>query len=113
MRQRSICKLVELNPWDISINKFLQPVSGPKWQCNLSADHYTELRNGRIRVIKGLDKNETCKYRCILPNGEENYNATSWKALERNISEPCECDLVETRCENSSSTLFAYVHMQV
>ncbi|KHN77615.1 hypothetical protein Tcan_01724 [Toxocara canis] len=56
MKQGSICKLVELNPWDKSINEFLQPVSGPKRQCNFSADHYTELRNGRIRVIKKLYK---------------------------------------------------------
>uniref|UniRef100_A0A914DXJ3 Uncharacterized protein n=1 Tax=Acrobeloides nanus TaxID=290746 RepID=A0A914DXJ3_9BILA len=106
------CTLPELDPWDSTIYKYLNPEKNPLKNCKKKINAISKLEEGKVVIDENFANVSKCAFRCLYPKTDYNLVYSSWKDV--NSSEP-DCDIVEVQCRSAATgTAFhKYLHAQI
>lgn len=89
------CELPELDPWDPSILKYLNPLKQPWKNCVPKIKPLTKLIDGQLFLFDNK-ANGSCFERCLFPVSDYVIKFGQWSQIS-NGSRP-RCDIIEVNC---------------
>lgn len=111
------CELQELDPWDPTIKKYLNPGRKPWDSCKPDINIITRLIDGHLFIYENTT-NGTCNYRCLFSKYDSLLTFDGWSPLV-NGSRP-KCDIIEVNCINPhergkiiGTPYYNYLHAQI
>uniref|UniRef100_A0A914QIG1 Uncharacterized protein n=1 Tax=Panagrolaimus davidi TaxID=227884 RepID=A0A914QIG1_9BILA len=111
------CDLNDLDPWDPTILKYLEPLKNPLKDCKIKTKQITKLENGQLFIFPPPNLNISfCHFRCLFPKSDYSLIFGNWTIIENGTRPPC--DIVEVECqkeeENGTFTSFyKFLHPQI
>uniref|UniRef100_A0A914WQD1 Uncharacterized protein n=1 Tax=Plectus sambesii TaxID=2011161 RepID=A0A914WQD1_9BILA len=109
------CQLPELDPWDKTIQKYINPNYRSLKECIVVRQPVeTLLSKGILRIVENdFNTTYTCKYRCLTSKTDRKFLASKWATFEK--PKKTKCEIIQTRCldDNETSPVHENLHTQI
>ncbi|KAE9551708.1 hypothetical protein FO519_005072 [Halicephalobus sp. NKZ332] len=103
------CSLLHLDPWDLSIRKFLKPSWNPMKNCIPSVRNIAKLEDRKIVINRSLKmNNSTCSARCVFAYTDRRIRVSSWVHIDE-VSPALPCDVIEVQCTSLNYVYYNYL----
>ena len=109
------CPLPKIDPWHPTIKSYLNPKQNPRKNCKPTYRQRSTVDNNGILHVAVEDgiKNETCSYRCLLPDTMRTLKFANWTTIHVFKKTRVDCDVFEVQCASGDNVTYQFLHNHI